>query len=292
MRIDKITLYRFSLPLIRPYHLALGTIEAFDTIVAVAEDGNGELGFGEATILTGYTAETIDDSWAVACALAQRITGLEAGDAVPVIRAEHAATPFTSTAVMTALEMLDGHPLLGVPAATAVPLLAIVNATGEDAIPHEIDARLAQGYGTLKVKVGFDVEADLARVRFIQSHLRGRALIRLDGNQGFKLDDALRFCARLDPAGIELLEQPCPADDWAAAVAVAGAAGGEVVHDLRATGYRRQGEAARNSLAQGAEVGHHAVVLLGAAVCEAEPRHDLIEDQRHPVLAGHLAKTL
>lgn len=225
MLITSITLYRFCLPLHQPYKLALGEIRAFDTILCVARDEDGNEGFGEATILTGYTAETIDDSWAVACALAQRITGLEAGDAVPVIRAEHAATPFTSTAVMTALEMLDGHPLLGVPAATAVPLLAIVNATREDAIPHEIDARLAEGYGTLKVKVGFDVEADLARVRFIQSHLRGRALIRLDGNQGFKLDDALRFCARLDPAGIELLEQPCPADDWAAAVAVAGAAG-------------------------------------------------------------------
>ncbi len=76
MRIDKITLYRFSLPLIRPYHLALGTIEAFDTIVAVAEDGNGGRGFGEATILTGYTAETIGESWPAAQGLARRIAGM------------------------------------------------------------------------------------------------------------------------------------------------------------------------------------------------------------------------
>jgi L-alanine-DL-glutamate epimerase-like enolase superfamily enzyme len=221
MSIASITLYRFSLPLIQPYKLAFGAIRAFDTILCVARDQDGNEGFGEATILTGYTPETIDDSWAIACRLAERISGMETGDAGAIIEAEHATAPFTSTALMTALEMLDGHPLLDIAAATKVPLLAIVNATVEDAIAAEIDARLAEGYGTLKVKVGFDAEADLARVRFIQTHLRGRALIRLDGNQGYKLDDALRFCAGLDPAGIELFEQPCHADDWDAAVAVA-----------------------------------------------------------------------
>lgn len=221
MPIATITLYRFSLPLIQSYKLALGTVKVFDTVLCLARDEDGNEGFGEATILTGYTAETIDDSWRIACDLAARIAGLETADAKPVIQAEHATAPFTSTAVMTAVEMLDGHPLLDVAAPTAVPLLAIVNAMDEDSIAAEIDARLAEGFGTLKVKAGFDPEKDLARVRFIQSHLQGRALIRLDGNQGYGVDEALRFCAGLDPAGIELLEQPCHADDWAAATAVA-----------------------------------------------------------------------
>ncbi|NQV82951.1 MAG: mandelate racemase [Rhodospirillales bacterium] len=221
MPIASITLYRFSLPLIHPYKLALGVVKAFDTVLCVVRDGDGNEGYGEATILTGYTPETIDDSWAIACGLAQRISGMATEDAGPIIQAEHSNAPFTSTATMTALEMCDGHPLLGVPTATAVPLLAIVNATDEDGIAQEIDARLGEGYATLKVKVGFEVEADIARVRFIQNHLRGRALIRLDGNQGYRQDEALRFCAGLNPAGIELLEQPCHDDDWDAAAAVA-----------------------------------------------------------------------
>jgi L-alanine-DL-glutamate epimerase-like enolase superfamily enzyme len=224
MSIASITLHRFSLPLIQPYKLALGTVKVFDTVLCLIRDEDGNEGFGEATILTGYTAETIDDSWRIACNMAERIQGLETGDARPLIQAEHARAPFISSAIMTAVEMLDGHPLLDVSVSTAVPLLAIVNALDEDTIVSEIDARLAEGYGTLKVKVGFDVDADLARVRFIQSHLQGRALIRLDGNQGYGVEDALRFCAGLDPAGIELLEQTCHADDWNAAVAVAGVA--------------------------------------------------------------------
>ena len=71
MLIDTVTLYRFSLPLIEPYKLAMGVVGAFDTVLAVIEDGGGT-GFGEATILTGYTEETIDGCWRVARGLGKR----------------------------------------------------------------------------------------------------------------------------------------------------------------------------------------------------------------------------
>ena len=221
MRIDTITLYRFSLPLIRPFHLALGTIEAFDTIVAVAEDGNGGLGFGEATILTGYTAETIGECWPVAQDLARRIAGMETMDAKDMIQVAHSPWPFTATALMTSVEMLEGHPLLGLAEPRTVPLLANIFSTEDDAIAEEVEARLDEGYGTLKVKIGFDVDADLRRVGFIQDRVSGRARIRLDGNQGYDTEGAVHFATALKPDGIELLEQPCQAGDWEAAAAVA-----------------------------------------------------------------------
>lgn len=224
MRISTITLYRFSLPLIRPYKLALGDVEAFDTVLCIAENRDGSLGFGEATILTGYTPETIEESWRIAGDLARCTAGRDTAEAKDAIAAEHATAPFTSTAVMTAVEMLEGHSTLKVTERTEVPLLAILNATGKDAITEEIEARLNEGYATLKVKVGFDAEDDLARVTFIQDKLGGRALIRLDGNQGYNVEDALRFATGLKPVGIELFEQPCPADDWDAASTVAKAA--------------------------------------------------------------------
>src|SRR5215813_5276950 len=55
----------------------------------------------------------------------------------------------------------------------------------------------------------------------------------------------------------------------------------EMAHDLLAADHRGEGEAAADDLAEGGQVRHHAVVLLGAAVGEAEARHDLVEDQRH-----------
>ena len=223
MLIDAVTLYRFSLPLIEPYKLAMGAVGAFDTVLTVIEDSGGT-GFGEATILTGYTEETIDGCWRVARGLGKRIAGMEAAEAKQLIQVEHASHPFTATALMTAVEMLEGHPLLDVTERTSVPLLAIINAMDEDAITGEIEARLEDGYSTLKVKVGFDADTDAKRVRFIQDRVGGRALIRLDGNQGYGLKDAVGFVSALRPEGIELFEQPCPAGDWDSAMAVAEAA--------------------------------------------------------------------
>jgi len=223
MRIAAITLYRLELPLHRPYHLALGEVTAFDTIVAVAEDAGGRRGFGEATILTGYTPETIAESWPAAGRLARRVVGLETADAKDLIQLAGRHQPFMATALMTAAEMMEGNPLLEVAAPAPVPLLAILNETAENDVAAEIEARLAEGYRTLKVKVGFAADADLKRVRYIQAALAGRAEIRIDGNQGFEADDAVRFAGSLDPAGIELFEQPCDAHDWRAAEVVAAA---------------------------------------------------------------------
>jgi len=222
MRIATIALYRFELPLHRPYHLALGEVTAFDTILAVADDGDGRRGYGEATILTGYTPETIAGSWPAAGRLARRVAGMETPDAKDLIGLAAHHQPFMATALMTAVEMLEGNSLLRVAVPARVPLLAILNETQGSEIVAEMEARLAEGYRTLKVKVGFDVGADAGRVRFIQKALAGRANIRIDGNQGYEADDAARFAAALDPVGIELFEQPCDAGDWTAAQALAG----------------------------------------------------------------------
>jgi len=221
MTIERLTLYRLKLPLATPYKLALGAVHAFDTILVEARDSEGRVGYGEATILTGYTDETVEGSWRFARDLAFRIAGTTPEAAKATIDAEYHAAPFAATALTTAIEMMEGHPLLAVAERTRVPLLAIVNAMDEAGIAREIEARLGEGYKTLKVKVGFDLEPDMARVRFIQKFVRGRAQIRLDGNQGYTRDEAVRFASSLAPDGIELLEQPCPAGDWEAAVAAA-----------------------------------------------------------------------
>src|SRR5215468_829411 len=55
----------------------------------------------------------------------------------------------------------------------------------------------------------------------------------------------------------------------------------EMSHDFLASHHRGEGKAAADDLAEGGEVWHDSVVLLGAAVGEPEARHDLVEDQRH-----------
>jgi o-succinylbenzoate synthase len=213
-RVARIRLTRLRIPLKTPYRLSFGTVEHFDTILVECESSDGRTGLGEATVLTGYTEETIEDSWAAAGEIAAALTGLEARTARQEIEASAASRPFTTTAFGTALEMLEGSAYLRIEREHAVPLLAGTNASGEDAVREEFERLHAEGYRTFKVKVGFEVEKDLVQVRTVQALARGRAAIRIDANQGYSAAQGVAFVRRLDPADIELFEQPCPAGDW------------------------------------------------------------------------------
>lgn len=221
MRIEKLTVYQLRIPLIIPYRLAFGVIRAFDTILVEASNQDGAVGFGEATLLTGYTDETIDDSWQIACTLAQQVIGSDFQRAKEKIDQLYLTAPFTVTAFTTALEMIEEHPMLQIMQSEPVPILGLVHGDTPAELEADIEQQLEQGYRTLKVKVGFDAEADLKRIHLIQRILEQRGQIRLDANQGYSREDAAWFASRLEPDGIELFEQPCAADDWEGACAVA-----------------------------------------------------------------------
>jgi L-alanine-DL-glutamate epimerase-like enolase superfamily enzyme len=182
-KLEKITVYRLQVPLTRPYRLSFGAVEHFDTIVVELVDGDDGVGLGEATVLTGYTDETIDDSWRAAIAFA-RDTASGAGQSMfsrlPQLSEDY---PFTAAAFGTALEMLEGSPRLIVPRATAIPLVGLLHATDEDAIHAEFAQLLAAGYRTIKVKVGFDPVRDAQTVCSVQKAVNGRSVIRIDANQ-------------------------------------------------------------------------------------------------------------
>jgi len=217
--IENICVSRLRIPLTQPYKLSLGAVRHFDTIlVELAVDGNA--GLGEATILNGYTDETIEDSWALAKSLAERLNGrtIAAVDSVLDEKLRHAA-PFTFTAFATAIEMARGAPMLDLKHDVAVPLLCGINSVEEPGIEREIEAAVAAGFRTLKIKVGFDVAADLRRVAFIQRVNRGRAALRIDANQGYSRKDACTFVSGISADSVELIEQPSDAKDWAAAEA-------------------------------------------------------------------------
>lgn len=221
-RIDELIVRELRMPLSEPYPSAIATIHALDVLMVQVRTSDGATGFGEAVIVEGYTHETRAGGWQFCTEHASAAIGRESSEvktALAAHRAQHSHAVATLTA---AIEMAEGHALLAPPLQDArVPLLAPVNAKHDDAITAEVERLLGEGFGTLKVKVGFEVQADIRRVRFIQRCVGKRALIRLDGNQGYTRPDAEAFTAALDPTGIELFEQPCADHDWDAAQALA-----------------------------------------------------------------------
>jgi L-alanine-DL-glutamate epimerase-like enolase superfamily enzyme len=116
--IEQITLSRLCIPLAKPYKLALGNVTHFDTLL-VELVADGRPGFGEATILSGYTDETVEGSWALAQVLTRKLNGLPVEAARRMLQASVQEAPFTITAFATALEMARGHALLNIERATS-----------------------------------------------------------------------------------------------------------------------------------------------------------------------------
>jgi len=222
MTIETIEVFRTEIPLKVPYKVSRWTFTAFDPLIASVRMRDGRLGWGEATIQAGYAVdETPQTGWDFLKEWGERLAGRDIATAKAMLEPEIHANAHAASILISALEMIERSHLLTVSAPAAVPLLAPVNTMDVDRVGAEVEQSIAEGFRTLKVKVGFDVDADLKRVVAIQRALGGRAAIRLDANQAYSLEQGRSFAAALDPTGIELFEQPCDKADWMANAAVA-----------------------------------------------------------------------
>ena len=221
--IRRIEVRRLRMPLIKPYRLSYRTFEEFEPFVVLVVGADGTTGFGDAHISPGSSSETREGGWAFIADHASRMIGLAPEDAKALVLRDFSQSKAATTALVSAVEVFEGLALLEVPKATTLPLLAPVGSLTEAEIAAEVETLLADGFRTFKVKVGKDVEADLARVAVIQRCVRGRATLRLDANRAFSQAQGIAFASRLDAQGIELFEQPCGTEDWEANGAVAAA---------------------------------------------------------------------
>jgi L-Ala-D/L-Glu epimerase len=222
VRIDEISLHQLSLPLQKPYKVSFRVYTELEPILVRVTGSDGETGWGEAYIPAGSTKETSASGWQFCCEHAPLIVGRTCSEAKALIDGHVPHSPFAATAMLTALDMVARHAALETHQDQTVPLLVPISGTTAKVIEREVEALMAEGYRTLKVKVGWNVDDDLARVRAVQKAAAGRARITMDANRGYSKAQACQFAASLDPEGIDLFEQPCEADEWEANAAAAG----------------------------------------------------------------------
>ena len=140
MIIRQIRLLRIHLPLLTPYRLSYRTVEAFEPMLIEVCDGNGHSGWGEGHISPGSGNETPEQGWkfcsdAMAVAVGQDVATVKSSltDALET-------NPVAASAMISALEMLGGDPLLQPPAEeTRLSLLTPVNGLTPKEIEPEIE---------------------------------------------------------------------------------------------------------------------------------------------------------
>ena len=219
--IRKVTLRRLRMPLHVPYRLSYRTFEEFEPYLVEIATSEARHGFGDGHISPGSSDETREGGWAFSREMASAFPGKSLADAMARVRANAARSKVAATTFATAVEMVGQSELLDVDEPARLPLLSPISASEPDAIRRELDEVHAQGFRTVKIKIGRNLEADLARVAAIQEAAGGRFTLRIDANRAYDETEGCRFASEIDPDGIELFEQPCAAQAWDANAAVA-----------------------------------------------------------------------
>lgn len=129
-------------------------------------------------------------------------------------------TPLVSGVEMAMLDAFSKslgaplHQLLGGKLTDSVPVAYCIGILDPDeSAEYAIDA-LDRGFGVLKTKSGLDADEDVARLKAMHAATNGRLDLRLDANQTWGFEEAVRVGARLEDAGVYLqyLEQPLRID--------------------------------------------------------------------------------
>ena len=69
------------------------------------------------------------------------------------------------------------------------------------------------GFKALKIKVGLELDEDIKRIGAVRDAVGPSIEIRVDANQGYSVDQAIKFCETMQTLGVVLVEQPVKAED-------------------------------------------------------------------------------
>jgi L-alanine-DL-glutamate epimerase-like enolase superfamily enzyme len=214
-----------SRPLHTRFTTALRSTDSTEAVLVEVEDSDGVVGHGEAPIAPAVTGE---DEPSIRAALTGPLHDVVLGvgtDDLPDLLSRVAGAvpgrPSARAGVDVALHALAAR-RAGVPLAVLlggevgdVPTDVTVAAGDAASLAAAAYDRVANGFTTLKLKVGTDAATDVARVRAVRCAVGPSVVIRLDANQGWTPDQAVRVIRALEDAGagVELVEQPVPAAD-------------------------------------------------------------------------------
>jgi len=196
--------------------------------VVHVETDTGLVGFGEASTNYGHAYPTVVRA-IVEDVLARTLRGRDARDIrgrvqdMRVLLDGYLGWDGVSAQVIGAVEIAlwdiagkaAGLPvwrLLGAQA-DAIALYA-TGTTMFDASPdwyaHYFDPALARGFRGVKVRLGTDADASVARVAAVRARVGSDVFVAVDAYWGYAPDEALALARRLEPFGISFFEEPSP----------------------------------------------------------------------------------
>ena len=216
MKITHTEIYRLSIRM-EPFAIATGTMDYAQNVFIRIHTDEGIYGVGECSAFPMIVGETQDTCLVLARDFARLWKGKD-----PLALADRLAELDDYIAGNTTIKSAFDIALHDLAAKVAgVPLYRYLGGT-----PRAITTDITIGIGTpeamaakaavfksqdakmVKVKLGKTPEVDIERIRVIREVLGSGIIIRVDANQGWTYDEAVRALQGLEPFAIEFCEQP------------------------------------------------------------------------------------
>ena len=224
MKITGFRLGLLSAPLRVPFRTALREVGHVEDIVVELYTSDGAVGRGEAPPTAAVTGETLGSiQAALAGHICPALVGREVSDLeelCSVISGSIVGNTSAKAAAEIAVWDLYGqacglplYKLLG-GGRTAMETDLTISVNHPETMAKDAAHAVAQGYRTLKIKVGENPDLDLARLRAVRA-AAPEAVVRIDANQAWTPRQAVELLEAMQAEGLnlELVEQPVKARD-------------------------------------------------------------------------------
>lgn len=218
MKITRIEAWPVAMKLDEPYTIAYETVDRATNVFLRIETNGGITGYGCSAPDPEITKETADSVIAAIDQVAEPF--LMKTDPLRTARIiEHLKSALNEQPSAIAGVDMALHDILG--KACNLPLWKLLGGFRRSfktsitigILPARESVERAQywikqGFSVLKIKGGLSVDDDIERIHKIREAVGDKIELRFDANQGYTVDDSIRFVEATRAARLELLEQP------------------------------------------------------------------------------------
>jgi L-alanine-DL-glutamate epimerase-like enolase superfamily enzyme len=221
MKIDRIEAIPVEVPVTRPLTMAVATVNARTCIVVRITTDDGAVGIGESVVARYFTGESLASATdLVGGVLTEALIGRDPGDLNELRRLmrriavhNNGARAAVEMALHDLVAQAAGLPLYafyGGRARESVPTIWHVSGGSAEALADEAARAVAEGFPLVKVKVGGDVDTDLAATIAVREAIGPDPELLPDANQGWDVAAATRYLDGVVAARPGFVEQPLP----------------------------------------------------------------------------------
>ena len=221
MMVSSFRIFRFNLALRQPLVIGGKPLTSREGFIVELGAGSAHVGLGEVSPLPGLSRESLEEAGAGLKMLRSAVLGEDIPDGLHHLTGafenwlgQQSLVPSVKFGFETALLRLEaateGLPLCRLicdPVRDSISVNGLLSGP-PDGILFKAGELMERGYGAFKLKVGQQsIDQDAQLIREVRQVV-GDAVLRLDANRAWSLDEAIDFSKEVEDCRIDYLEEP------------------------------------------------------------------------------------